>query len=597
MVDTAKILGGVDVGTQEHTLAKRLAERRITPQTIQIFDIQPKGTGWTYPTPDGGRRWKNANSQTGYKYRWEDGPKKATGYYYAFDLPQAIEQTGGACWMVSGEADVWAMRSGGVYHVFSSYTESTIPPDLGDFCQRLGITNLLAAPDLDEQGTRWAGKLAAAMAKAGIDFTCHRLPQELGDKGDVGKAWQGYTKRLAFERYLLDLPQVYIPLAEEKKTAPLLPGDLPTQWGDVPAELRALVANALGVTGFKSSGYSKLIFCPFHKEDTPSAQLHETKGLKCWHVDKHYRWVDVAAKLGIDAHAITWAAPIDTWHTTPAVGLTAAPTPATLHLEAKQALIALGFTSLARVLDRLYQNGYQGSEVLTLHELQAICPDLPAYTIRAALEQGTGKTPPRKQTKNYCGNFSPLISLAYEGKENLNNSKRGRKFKAYRLPTAEEVAKTLGVKAKYRLDLEPGKLAKAADYRAEVMAAPVYRRPGQYFLVQLTKPLGVSKPTGRAYTKRANLETILNIDKGPAPLRPEELAALPRDLDELKDLKKQRLLKAGVWLETKTGRKYEYTQQGAARAREYHGPNCELYKVQQFANTYQPKLKGMPSNV
>jgi hypothetical protein len=159
------------------------------------------------------------------------------------------------------------------------------------------------------------------------------------------------------------------------------------------------------------------------------------------------------------------------------------------------------------------------------------------------------------------------------------------------------VAKTLGVKAKYRLDLEPGKLAKAADYRAEVMAAPVYRRPGQYFLVQLTKPLGVSKPTGRAYTKRANLETILNIDKGPAPLRPEELAALPRDLDELKDLKKQRLLKAGVWLETKTGRKYEYTQQGAARAREYHGPNCELYKVQQFANTYQPKLKGMPSNV
>ena len=103
----------------EHTILQRLVERRINQETIAIFDIQPFDNGWKYPIPGGGYRWKNAESQAEPKYRWLDGKPETANFYHAQDIGSAIYNAGGACWFVSGEADVWAMQSAGIAHVIS----------------------------------------------------------------------------------------------------------------------------------------------------------------------------------------------------------------------------------------------------------------------------------------------------------------------------------------------------------------------------------------------------------------------------------------------------------------------------------------------
>src|SRR5688572_20980331 len=92
----------------EHTLMRRLTERRITPEVIATLQIEPRGDGWTYPTPNGALRWKNANSSAPNKYAWL-GEGRDT-LLYAFDLQEAIEMTGGDVWLTT-EFDIFAMRS------------------------------------------------------------------------------------------------------------------------------------------------------------------------------------------------------------------------------------------------------------------------------------------------------------------------------------------------------------------------------------------------------------------------------------------------------------------------------------------------------
>ena len=57
----------------EHTLTKRLLERRISPETITHFSIVPNGKGWSYTIPGGGSRWKNYDSHGSPKYAWLGG--------------------------------------------------------------------------------------------------------------------------------------------------------------------------------------------------------------------------------------------------------------------------------------------------------------------------------------------------------------------------------------------------------------------------------------------------------------------------------------------------------------------------------------------
>ena len=109
----------------EHTLTKRLIERKLTAETIAHFQIMPNGNGWQYPAAHG-TRWKNCNSNADPKYSWIGGKPWKAEFYHGPDLTQSITAAAGACWLVSGEPDVWALRSAGINHALSGFTEASV---------------------------------------------------------------------------------------------------------------------------------------------------------------------------------------------------------------------------------------------------------------------------------------------------------------------------------------------------------------------------------------------------------------------------------------------------------------------------------------
>lgn len=559
------------------TLTKRLFERRITPEVIATFQIEPRGNGWQYPTPGGGLRWKNLDSNANPKYQWLDGKsEKASALYYADDLRDQIELSGGVCWYVSGEPDVWAMRSAGIPYAFSGFTEKAISPHFADFLQSLGVMLLYIAPDLDETGAAFARKIATALQGTGIELDCRQLPAELGERGDIGKAWQKHNSKIPFVYYLLGLPRWY-PEPEKPKVQTQLVVST-GEWGDIPADYRKRIMDACGVTKIGGAGFSNNVLCPIHKEEKPSADFHETKGLYCFHEMRWYKWVEVGAALGIEPFK----------QEKPTVIL-ASPQMA---VEAQRELIRLGFTALCRLLDELYQQGFTGGEVLTVKELQAACPNLSPSAIRQAMKQAEGKS----KKAAFLREIFPSYATSIEGKKTLKNTAKrktgkpkGRPAKRLQVPDLQRLYAALNVQPEtWQTDLPAYSRKNAAQYRAEVMAAKVRHKAGEYAIKQLTKPLGISAPTLRTYCKRANIEVTPRFDMKPIKTA-DDIQALPADNKELVEWRQEGKFKGAVWLETLDGKyKFTPTQEGAERA----GRNGRAFRlVKRLANHYKASEK------
>lgn len=559
------------------TLTKRLIERRIGPEVIATFEIEPHRNGWVYPTPGSGLRWKNHDSNATPKYQWLDNKSEpAHALYYAADLREQIASNGGVCWYVSGEPDVWAMRSAGIPHAISAFTEKTLAPYLVDFLRDLGVMLLCIAPDLDKTGADFAGKMAAALKGTGIELDCRRLPVELGERGDIGKAWQKYTSRIPFERYLLGLPRWYPEPEKPKIETPLVVSV--GEYGDVPVEYRQKVMDACDVTKIGGNGFSNMVKCPIHKEDTPSAHFHEIKGLYCFHEMKYYKWVEVGAALGLGT-------------------FTNKPTEATvinstqLAVEAQAELVRLGMTSLARLLDALYTQGYRGGEVLTVKELvKAVSSNVTAWTVRVAIAQAEGKdyekrTDKRRNTRKareaFCGYFPPLF-FQHNEVEKTHKKVGHRQAKRIRVPKMSEVYAVLKVEPGTIQTIPGAYMRHSAQYRAEIMAAKIRRASGEYAKKQLAEPVGISTRTVQTYCKRANIEVTPKFDKH--MMTETEIQALPKDAQELGEWRREGRIKGAVWLETLDGKRFAPTQEGAAMA----GQNGRAFRyVRQLANHYK----------
>ena len=316
--------------------------------------------------------------------------------YYANDLRDQITSSGGVCWYVSGEPDVWAMRSALIPYAFSGFTEKTINPHFTDFLQNMGVKLLYIAPDLDETGALFACKIATALQGTEIELDCRQLPAELGGRGDIGKAWQKYKSQIPFVYYLLGLPRWYPEPEKPKVETPLVVST--GEWGDIPSDYRKRIMDACGVTKIGGTGFSNNVICPIHKEEKPSAHFHELKGLYCFHEMKFYKWIEVGAALGIEPFK----------QEKPTVVFANIQ----LAVEAQRELIRLGLTSLCRLLDELYQQGYTGGEVLTVKELCCVCPKFTAYSIRQAILQVEGKVEKEKARLFFVESF-PLICYKY----------------------------------------------------------------------------------------------------------------------------------------------------------------------------------------
>lgn len=538
LVDAAVMLGGVLVAP-EHTVMQRLAERRITPQVITVFDIQPFKNGWKYPTPSGGYRWKNASNK-GEKYLWHSG--KDT-FYHAQDIVSAIYNAGGACWFVSGEADVWAMQSAGVTHVMSGYTEARVSPELPAYLESMGVTVLYIAPDLDQAGAAFARKVTRALQESNIELDARQLPKELGDKGDIGKAWAGYTKRQPFERWLLGLPR-FIPEPEPKPEpkAPQVDAAI------IPAGYRQLIADLLQATEYQSDGFTKKnVRCPFHNDGKHAdASLHYEKGLYCHVCGRWFTWNETGIKVG--------AGSLRAWRLASTYALSA---------ELREALIRDNKTSLARMLDAVALKGWRAGKEFTRKDAVIACIDLlTVWTIRQAL-------------LNLCGFFPPFFLTTSMKEKTLTNSKQRRPPKVYKLPELSELASKLQVRQNHFDDMPAQKIKRAADYRAEVYAALPRRQAGQYTRKTLTKRIAVSTRTGQSYDKRANLIVTPNIER--QELTPDEIAGLPDKVYKNR--------KYNLWLEDESGKKYRPDKESIKRIAENGGG--KVYRVIQLANSYK----------
>jgi len=590
LILTAHDLGGVLVSSPEHTLAQRLQERRISPETIKAFDIQPRRDGWQYPTPGGGLRWKNANQKNGAKYAWLDGKAEAASdLYYLDDLALSVQASGGACYLSSGEPDLWALRSAGITNALCHFSENTVNPELAEKLQSMGVLDLFIFPDLDKTGKAWAGKIAAAVQDSGIELHCKRLPDDLGARGDVGKLWQRNTKSSQqFERDLLTLPRWYP--TPEKKTAPKQSATYNAFFaGDIPADYREPIEQALEVERYNAAGFSNPVLCVFHDDMTPSAALGAA-GLFCHACGTTYNWNALSDRLGLPTLANYYQAQAGTV-------AAVAPVIVGLSLESMQGLVSCGFTSLARVLYVLYSNGWEGGQVVTVKDIQGICLNhgISDRTVRSALLTTRGGLPKNKQPKNEkannCLQFLTLITLQHTTVlKSANNTNAGRKHVLYRLPKRSELTDALSIERHTYYSIATEALRSPKEFRAALYASKIKLRPGKYARKTLAASLGVTGQTTRTYDKIAGIEVTANYKR--TALTPGMIGAMPKTPAKLRIARKKDGAKyAQIEATTADGatRLFSPCQESVARAYEFAGDGGKVAEVIRLANSYQPK--------
>jgi hypothetical protein len=581
VTDPAKAIGSVQVYETtwqvlpDHTLIKRLIERRISPETITEFAIEPNGKGWSYPAA-GGKRWKNHDSDADPKYAWIGGKPANAEFYHGAELIQAIQATHGACWFASGEPDVWALHSAGITHALSGFTESRVSQNLAQYLSSLGVTLLLIAPDRDNTGEQWACKVAAALAGSGIELDCRVLPEDLGEHGDIGKAWQQYTKLMNFERWLMGLPRVYPePMIELKSQSYSVQSVVPDNY-------RLSIIERLGVYSFgiddwsiNSKGKSVNVLCPFHKDTHPSASVNKFKGLYCHTEGTSFTWQQIGIQLGIGS--------IAEWRKTHQ-----ATVQVMLSNEIRAALIKIGHTSTARVLDALYSLGWQPGRVFSRAEAEQVLVGIvKAWSLRMALEPDTTKDKHYTKPKlNYCG-FFPSFSLKPVSIEKTHKKSKGRQSKQYILPAPKEIAMLLDIDQGVHSDIIAfEKILNHKKYRADVYASLPKLNPGTYARKTLCKRVGISTKTAQSYDKLAGLIVTERYDR--KLLSAENIADLPEHLES--KAKRNRWLENGEIFRSgeRAGkhRRFTSTREGAKRAQE-SSPTGEIWLVTQLTNHYR----------
>jgi hypothetical protein len=586
---------------ENHTLYTRLAERRISTETISAAQIRiaitPNyaGKGWEYPTPSGGTRFKSARDQ-GAKYYWIPSKPSGEVFYYLPELPDAILSARLACWYTS-ESDLWALHSAGIRHVLGHYGESSVPDELPTKLQKLNVTVLYIAPDRDETGKRWAQKVAQALDGSGIELSCRELPDTLGEKADLGRAWETYTKTLDFERWLVNLPS-YEPTITEPLTEPSLASYSHTPeytaytrhyTDEIPAAYKQAIAEALGAERGKNCA------CPFtehheNRDGDGDASLLD-HGLFCHVSGELYLWNDLGVKLEIGSIG-EWRR-VHEHQVAPSVQLST---------ETREALIKASYTALARFIDALYSLGWQAGEIFSRSDAEkALEGILTSWTIRKAIKQGEGENIDKRESKykgKYkqaeitelteniikCGNLS--LFFLHPSKAPISHNKyKGRPKTYYKLPSKKEISQAFGIisKVEHHDTIKLEHIKSAPQYRAEIYAALIRRRPSHYSRRTHSKRIGVSPTTTRKYDELAQVEVI--------PREPEKvelsigkISQLPENWDNSK---------AGfIWLETRDGRKFRANKRGGekalAHAQELGG---QVYKLKRRSSFYKDGRK------
>lgn len=536
--DYSETITGIDSPSQpatswifapEHTLIQRLYERRLSAEVLQYFSIQPHANGWQYPAA-GGTRWKNANSHAQPKYKWIGGKPESAEFYHGADLVQSIQQSSGALWLVSGEPDVWALRSAGINHAMSGFTEASVRESLRELLYSLGVLIVYIAPDLDPAGQQWARKIATALNGSGIELDCRELPAALGSKADLGKAWQSFSLRIKFEQWLTGLPRfvpepILTPKAEKIEA-------LGETLHNVPDDYRLEIINRLGVLKFGSDGWTSKtkqggshVTCPFHDDKRPSASVHKEIGLKCFSGcnGRVYTWHEIGERLGLGT--------IGEWYKAHADIAQAMRTELTCEL--REALVKAGQTSAARVIEAMYSIGFEPSKEYEFsHANKLLAGLVSSSALRLAISKDCSNG-------SFCLFFPTLYSLQQSTIEKTNKnsekpaSKReGRPSKLFTVPSPAYIAERLGVRiGSHYAEMPAEALKDRQKYRAEVYASLPRRKAGQYARKVLTERIGSTARTALVYDKLAGLKVTQKFKR--ELLTAEAIAQLPESLSDV----------------------------------------------------------------
>ena len=245
------------------------------------------------------------------KVRWQyAGQKTDEPFHYIGTLDEskgAIAADGGNLYIVEGEVDVWSLHTKGIRNVIGIYGISTIPKDIATIVNELGVTRCIYCVDNDKAGERGASNLRTLLHDSGWKgeqeyrkFAGPGIP----DKGDANDLLRHHFPDMSGARAALDALPKFSPGIEQRPVRkPSTKIDHDQQGWDA---VKEAVRISLGVTRFKSNGFSKNIRCPnpLHEDKTPSAAWHKSGYCTCHACAESFNAKQVAEWLGIEWRAL-----------------------------------------------------------------------------------------------------------------------------------------------------------------------------------------------------------------------------------------------------------------------------------------------------
>jgi hypothetical protein len=197
-------------------------------------------------------------------------------------------------------------------------------------------------------------------------------------------------------------------------------------------------------------------------------------------------------------------------------------------------------------------------------------------------KSGTAKTKRRRATSDRPF-FGVLYHLFFSPNDVTKPKKKlgHRQAKTYHIPAPKEISEALAIQDKTYQVIGAGKIQKAPNYKAELMAVMPRHKAGQYARKQLAAPLGIHSNTTRRYAKLAGLKVTPVIKR--EIVTEERLAQLKIELPK-KVATNPKLYK--FFEVTPGGKQYQHTQAGLHSALNAAGDGV-IYESIREANHYE----------
>lgn len=300
-----------------------LSERGILESAVANGWQAQGERGWRYPVFDLagqaiGYRVKQIDRDP--KYLWSPAkPQHPFAEWYILpETSRAIAAHGGLCYLANGEPALHAYHSGGIKHsIATTLSEISVPANVIDILQQLGVTRLVSIVDNDYAGYQAAIKWRDALRGSGIDFEActwgkvqsnkvyiddfgnehpYIACDDIEPKIDGNDVWKLTAfDNTAFQTWIADVIPLPLPVPQEK------PQQVAQEYDKTPQGLLDAILNAASASGLKGRGKWLNGKSIFREEKKPSFGISKEHGYgKDLATGEIYSTFTVAERLNID---------------------------------------------------------------------------------------------------------------------------------------------------------------------------------------------------------------------------------------------------------------------------------------------------------